>query len=253
VIAGFLGVGFCFYTIYKIAEAIFNPEDEKWHKRVGYFFAALLNIVFIAYAFQIAARTGAKADTVDAWSHRLLSTTGGRVLLGFVGFGIILGGLIQFYRAVTADFMKHFSGSNISHHLRTVIKWIGRVGIFAQGMTFLLLGIFVFASAVHGASNEIYSFGGLFVWVASQQFGRVLLGILGLGLVCYAVYAFARCIWDPFEVTEEQLDEPRKMFKRLSHKLKGSGDQSPSVNPTGERQHLVSGPWSEGRSSTSSV
>lgn len=79
------------------------------------------------------------------------------------------------------------------------IKHIARTGYVAKGTVYALTGILAFGAAIGlGQSSEGKL--GVLKFLQEQPFGNVLLGIMGLGLLCYAFWRFFQSIQDPEDI-----------------------------------------------------
>lgn len=76
------------------------------------------------------------------------------------------------------------------------IKNIARTGYASKGVVYALTGILAFGAAIGlGTSSEGKL--GVLKFLEEQPFGKVLLGLLSLGLLCYAFWRFYQSIKDP--------------------------------------------------------
>ncbi len=76
------------------------------------------------------------------------------------------------------------------------IKKIARTGYVSKGVVYALTGILAFgaASGLGGSSEGKL---GVLEFLQKQPFGKVLLGIMGIGLLCYAFWRLFQSIKDP--------------------------------------------------------
>lgn len=96
------------------------------------------------------------------------------------------------------------------------IKYIARTGYAAKGTVYALTGILAFGAAVGlGGSSEGKL--GVLKFLQNQPFGNVLLGILGLGLLCYAFWRFFQGIKDPEDIG----DDGKAIGKRIGFFFSG--------------------------------
>lgn len=76
------------------------------------------------------------------------------------------------------------------------IKNIARTGYAAKGVVYALTGILALGAAIGlGSSSEGKL--GVLKFLEEQPFGKVLLGLMGLGLLCYAYWRFLQSVKDP--------------------------------------------------------
>ena len=76
------------------------------------------------------------------------------------------------------------------------IKKVARIGYVSKGVVYALTGILAFGAAFGlGGSSEGKL--GVLKFLQEQPFGNVLLGVMGLGLLCYAFWRLFQSIKDP--------------------------------------------------------
>ncbi|WP_091866508.1 DUF1206 domain-containing protein [Pricia antarctica] len=96
------------------------------------------------------------------------------------------------------------------------IKKIARTGYVSKGLVYAITGALAFGAAVGlGGSSEGKL--GVLKFLQKQPFGNVLLGIVGLGLLCYAFWRFFQSIKDPENIG----DNARGMGKRIGFFFSG--------------------------------
>lgn len=79
------------------------------------------------------------------------------------------------------------------------VKKIARTGYISKGIVYALTGILAFGAVIGlGGSSEGKL--GVLKFLKDQPFGNVLLGIMGLGLFCYAFWRFYQSIKDPEDI-----------------------------------------------------
>lgn len=97
---------------------------------------------------------------------------------------------------------------------RTWIEVIGKVGLFAIGVVYSLIGLLTFAAALNlGEASEQGKVSQVLAWVQDQLFGQVLLALITLGLLCYTVWRFLEAILD----TDQKGTSLRGLALRVSY------------------------------------
>ena len=191
VLLGIVAVGLLGYTAWRWVQAGKDTEgagaDAKGvAKRIGYAtsgFAYLTLGVFAAsLAFGIA---GGSSDS----SHSVLDSTWGRVALALAGM-ITVGIAFYFiYKAYAAKFMESYDLNRMNEMTRKVALHAGRAGLSTRGVAFAIIGAFILISAIRGtADGEIAGMNDALAAIAAQSYGKILIGITGIGLVCYAIH-----------------------------------------------------------------
>ena len=201
-----IALGLLALAIWQIAEAFLerNPDTKKkWGYRVKYVGTAVAYIAIAITALVYA--LGGQSDSSQSsqsFSAQLMATPAGVFLLGLVGLIVAAIGIAFIFRGITRAFKKHLvlpSGAGdtgveeaAKDGARTGIVAFGVVGYIAKGIAIGVTGIlFIVAAFTHDPETA----GGLDAALhslAQLPFGPVILWIVGLGLILYGLFCFAR-------------------------------------------------------------
>lgn len=96
------------------------------------------------------------------------------------------------------------------------LKRIARAGFVAKGTVYGITGILTFLAAFN-LGGEKSSNLKVLEFLEEQPFGNALLILLGVGLICYALWRFFQSIVDP----EELGDDTKGQVKRISFFISG--------------------------------
>jgi len=66
---------------------------------------------------------------------------------------------------------------------------LGRFGIAARGIVFVIIGIFFIQAARLSDASQTKGLGEVLAILAQQPFSPVILGIVPLGLIAYGIYS----------------------------------------------------------------
>lgn len=194
-------VGLAAYSLWGFTRAIYDPlhrgsDASGYMARLGFVTSALSYAAIVVFALQILAGSGASAadGTQKTVAAVLTHPAGGplTILIGLVVIGVALG---QFLEAIRATFAQDLKGAEMSARTRANVVKLGRFGMFARGVIFLIIGWFVVQAGIHHDPAQAQGFGGAFVFLLAQPFGRILLGIVALGLVALGLHSFACARW----------------------------------------------------------
>jgi hypothetical protein len=78
---------------------------------------------------------------------------------------------------------------------RKIAIALGRFGMAARGVTFLVIGWFLIQAGLNHAPSKATGFGGAFLFLLAQPYGRWLLGIVALGFIALGIHSFACARW----------------------------------------------------------
>jgi hypothetical protein len=194
-------VGLAAYSLWGFTRAIYDPlhrgsDASGYMARLGFVTSALSYAAIVVFALQVLAGSGASAadGTQKTVASVLTHPAGGplTILLGLVVIGVALG---QFLEAIRATFAQDLKGAEMSARTRATVVKLGRFGMFARGVIFLIIGWFVVQAGIHHDPAQAQGFGGAFVFLLAQPFGRILLGIVALGFVALGLHSFACARW----------------------------------------------------------
>jgi hypothetical protein len=196
-----VGVGLSAYSLWGFTRAIYDPlhrgsDASGYMARLGFVSSALSYAAIVFFALQLLAGSG--ATTNDATQKTIASVlthpAGGplTILIGLVVIGVALGQFLEAYKATFAGDLK---GTEMSPEARDIAVKLGRFGMFARGVIFLVIGWFVVQAGIHHDPAQTQGFSGAFVFLLAQPYGRILLGIVALGFVALGLHSFACARW----------------------------------------------------------
>jgi hypothetical protein len=194
-------VGLVAYALWGFVRAIYDPlhrgRDAKGIlARLGFITSAVSYLAIALFALHILAGQGAAShDTTQKTVSTLLANPLGgaiTVALGVFAMGIGIGQFIEAYRATFAQDLK---AGEMTQSERNVAIALGRFGMAARGVTFLVIGWFLIQAGLNHAPSKATGFGGAFLFLLAQPYGRWLLGIVALGFIALGIHSFACARW----------------------------------------------------------
>jgi hypothetical protein len=194
-------IGLGAYSLWGFVRAIYDPlhrgsDASGYMARLGFLTSALSYAAIVIFALQLLMGSGASAadGTQKTIASVLTHPAGGplTILIGLVAIGVGLGQFLESYRAT---FAKDLKGAEMSDSTRTLAIRLGRFGMFARGVIFVVIGWFVVQAGIHNDPTQAQGFGGAFAFLLAQPFGRVLLGVIALGFVALGLHSFACARW----------------------------------------------------------
>lgn len=194
-------VGLVAYSIWGFVRAIYDPlhrgRDAKGIiARLGFVTSAVSYLAIALFATTILAGQGSTShDTTQKTVSTLLANPGGgffTILLGVFSIGIAFG---QFLEAYRATFKADLKAAEMTASEKDIAVGLGRFGMAARGVTFLVIGWFLIQAGLHHDPAQAQGFGGAFLFLLAQPYGRWLLGIIALGFIALGVHSFACARW----------------------------------------------------------
>jgi len=194
-------VGLAAYSLWGLIRAIFDPlhrgsDPSGYMERLGFVSSALSYAAIAFFGVQIL--VGAKASGGDPTQKTIASVlthpNGGLLTMG-IGLVAIGVGAGQFVEAYRANFQRDLKGAEMTESERKIAVALGRFGMFARGVTFTIIGWFLLQAGMQHDPSKAQGFGGAFLFLLSQPYGPVLLGIVALGFVALGLHSFACARW----------------------------------------------------------
>lgn len=194
-------VGLGAYSVWGMVRAIFDPlhrgsDASGYLERLGFVSSAISYAAIVIFGLKILAGSGAGStnSTQQSIASVLNHPAGGflTVLIGLVAIGVAAGQFIEAYRA---GFKSDLKGAEMTETERSVTIALGRFGMFARGVIFLIVGWFVFQAGIHNDPTQVQGFGGAFLFLLGKPYGHLLLGIVALGFVALGLHSLACARW----------------------------------------------------------
>jgi hypothetical protein len=194
-------IGLTAYSLWGFTRAIYDPlhrgsDASGYMARLGFVTSALSYAAIVIFAIQLLAGSGATTNdgTQKTIAAVLTHPAGGAltILIGLIVIGVALGQFLESYRAT---FARDLKSAEMSATARDIAVKLGRFGMFARGVIFLVIGWFVVQAGIHHDPAQTQGFSGAFVFLLAQPFGRILLGVVALGFVALGLHSFACARW----------------------------------------------------------
>jgi hypothetical protein len=194
-------IGLAAYSLWGFVRAVYDPlhrgsDASGYMARVGFVTSAVSYAAIVFFALQVLAGSGGPAgdSTQKSIASVLTHPAGGllTILIGLVAVGVGVGQFVEAYRAT---FKKDLKAAEMTARERDLVVKLGRFGMLARGVAFLIIGWFVIQAGIHHDPAQAQGFGGAFSFLLSQPFGHWLLGIIALGFVALGLHSFACARW----------------------------------------------------------
>jgi hypothetical protein len=194
-------IGLLAYSLWGLVRAIYDPlhrgrDAAGLMARVGFVSSAISYAAIALFALQILAGAGATSgDSTQKYVTSILAhPLGGwlTVIIGVVTLGIGVGQFVEAYRAT---FKQDLKGAEMTASEKSIAVGLGRFGMFARGVTFLVIGWFLIQAGIHNDAGQVHGFGGAFLFLLAQSYGKLLLGVIALGFVALGLHSLACARW----------------------------------------------------------
>ncbi|MGB3510780.1 MAG: DUF1206 domain-containing protein [Microcoleaceae cyanobacterium] len=192
-----LAIGLVGYSLWRLIEAVTDPENKGTDakgifSRLGYVISGLtyLGLAVNAAMLGLGAGGGGSGNSKQDWTARLLQQPFGQWLVGLLGALVIGIGFYRLYKAYKIKFRKKLNLSEMNSQQETWAVRISRIGIAARGIVFVIIGFFLLKAGQQSDASEVRGLDGVLQTVARQPFGKIMLGLVAIGLIAYAAYLF---------------------------------------------------------------
>lgn len=188
-----VAIGLLGYASWCFIQAIFDTDgDGKDLKgiavRIGECFGgiAYTGLAVIAFHRMRGAQTGQKAAV--HWTARVLEYSWGQWLVGLAGIVVVIVGIVLIVYGAREGFRQYLNLGETSGSESNWIVRFGKWGYCAQGVVFCIIGAFLVSAAVHADAREARGLDGSLAWLAQQNYGPWLLGVVAAGLGAYGLF-----------------------------------------------------------------
>jgi hypothetical protein len=184
-----VAIGLAAYALWRLSQVFTGVvgEQDSTGKRIQALASALIygGLAVSAVMVLSGARKsqGAQQSSLTA---KVMQHSGGRWLVGLVGVVVVVVGIVFVVQGVQASFMKRFE--RLPQPGARTIRRIGQVGTIARGVVVGLAGILVISAAWTFDPKKARGIDGAFRTLLEQPFGRLLTGLVAVGLVAFGVF-----------------------------------------------------------------
>ncbi|MEG4112427.1 MULTISPECIES: DUF1206 domain-containing protein [unclassified Microcoleus] len=190
-------IGIIGYALWRIVQTILDPEHQgqkmdakRIAQRIGYALSALAYAGLALTAVKlIIGSGGGNSDTTQDLTAQILAQPFGQWLVGLAGSIVIGVGFSYFYEAYKAKFRRHFKLEEMSQSEQNWATRLGRFGIAARGIVFVIIGFFLIQAARLSDASQTKGLGEVLAILGQQPFSPVILGLVPLGLIAYGIYS----------------------------------------------------------------
>ncbi len=142
-----------------------------------------------ALTFARGGSSNAKSSTQHA-SGSILALPGGQILLGLAGLIAIGVGVYMIAKGARRKFTEDITVPHGPAERPVVV--LGVVGYVAKGIAIVVVGVLFVVAAVTVDPNRASGLDGALKALAALPFGAVILIAVGIGLIAFGLYTFAR-------------------------------------------------------------
>ena len=194
ILLAILAAGLAAYAVWRIAQAVYDTDRRGsgiggLAIRAGSVFVGLgyAGLTFSAVRLLLGGRGTSDDAQAQSWTAALLAQPFGRWLVAAIGAGFFIAGLWGIFNTLRPRFLHELDLKKMSSWIRKVAIRLGQAGRAALGLVNSVIGIFLLEAASRGDAREARGVTGA-LRLLDRRFGRWLVGIIGVGLLAYALY-----------------------------------------------------------------
>lgn len=193
-------IGLVGYAVWRLIQAVTDADahgsDIKGLIiRGGLVVSGLTYIALALYAFDLlGVFSSGGGDGEGSLRQYIAGFVGNRVVafglcLIFVGVAIA-----HWVKAGKHKYRRYFAAPARN---QTFVDWVSVIGLCARGVVFAILAALLFyrGASARGAGSDTPDLEDALEFVQGLPFGAALLALLGLGLICFALYSLVEAVW----------------------------------------------------------
>ena len=189
-----LVVGLFALGLWQITEGILvsSPDATKrWVHRITEFgkAAAYIALALTALTFAVGSESDSARST-QKFVAELLTQPGGLFLVAAIGALVLGNGLYFVIKGLRKKFLDDISRP--AGKIGDAVTVLGVTGYIAKGIALAVVGILFIIAAFTLDPSQATGLDGALKALAALPFGQVILVAVGLGLIAFGVYLFAR-------------------------------------------------------------
>ena len=188
-----LALGLALYAVWRGLDSIVDLAGHGRGfglvERFGLFFVALLHVVFASYALRLGIGgryAPGEGEQLAAWVAQLIGHPPGRWLVVLAGVGTVAFGAYSVWKGATSRYLGHLRPSGLLARALPLLAF----GLIARGLVFWVMGGFIVWAGWNFEPLAAGGFGDALERIRGVAYGRALLGLVGAGLVAFALYCF---------------------------------------------------------------
>jgi len=198
-----LVVGFAGLALWRFSEAAFGavgPDGHATGQRLKSLARGLLYSFFFVSTLQLVTGTSSSATAngnsqSKALTARVMTHSGGRLLVGLVGLVVVVIGVLLAREGWTKEFLKRMSFGGAPAGARSIVEKLGVFGGVARGAVIALTGVFLIIAAVRFSPSKAEGIDGSLRAFAHTPVGPFLLIPVALGLVAFGLFSWCEARW----------------------------------------------------------
>lgn len=188
----FLAVGFGCYSLWRLAQAVFDrggmgsDPGGLGRRAIQLGQAILYGLLTVAAVRVLAgARSGHSPKRTAAG---ILGWPGGAWIVGAIGAAFAIVAVVNVYWGLSGRFMESLDQRELSPATERLLRVVGTAGFVSLGFVLGVIAWFMVKAAVDYNAGKVVSLGGAMAHLAAVTYGEWLLGLTAAGLLAYGLF-----------------------------------------------------------------
>ena len=192
-----IAVGLIAMAIWQAFEAAIGESGERNRTAMAERVLSGVRAVLYGYLAWMAIKVvqGANASMGDNYESKtsgLMSSEGGRWLVGLLGLTVLGVGIGIFVYGWKRKFVKHLNTQQMPSGTRNPIIKMGMAGYMAKGVAYAIAGVLFVLAAVNYDPNQARGLDAALKTLAGSSWGVWVLVLIAAGIAAFGVYCVAQ-------------------------------------------------------------
>ncbi|WDZ82236.1 DUF1206 domain-containing protein [Micromonospora cathayae] len=190
-----IAIGLLAMAIWQGLEAAVGHRAERGKERVMERVASAgRTVVYLYFAWTawkvFSDANSNSADKQEALTGELMTSSGGRWLVGLAGLGLAAIGIGLVVYGLIKRFEKHLKTGEMNPKTRKLARRLGIAGYVAKGAAYAIAGLLIIIAAINYDPEKARGLDAALRTLREQPYGQFLLALMALGIAAFGAYCF---------------------------------------------------------------
>ena len=189
--------GLMAYALWKLGQAVIGRGPEggggpTFKDRIANLGGSIVYWSFFFVAVRVLIGSSKGNETVEQrqYTAGVLHWPAGTIIVMLAGAVLIGISLFQVWEACCDKFADDNKLNLMSRRADRIFLVVGRVGLIARALVFVLVGYFLVRTAIEARTSNGIGLDGALAAVHGEPHGALLLGVVATGLLIFAAFSF---------------------------------------------------------------
>lgn len=196
-----IALGMFCYAAWRVIDSVMDLEAygtgaKGFVARTGLIVTGLIHLALGIYVVSLlfgseGGGSGGSGNGAEGLTAQAMQYSWGRWAVGIAGLCTIGAGLYYFVKGYKEKYRSKIHATRMTERLNPAMK----AGLYAHGVVVVLIGAFLFWAAWTYDPSEAGGLADAFRTIREAAFGRILLGLVALGLIGFAVFCAVNAVY----------------------------------------------------------